>query len=40
MRNTLSHHISLEQHGFLQDMVIHDVVANAQKGMHTIHTKH
>jgi len=34
----LSCHISLEQHGFLQDTQIHDVIANSQECMHSIHT--
>jgi len=40
MRSTLSCYISPEQYGFLHDKQIHDVVANSQECMHSIHTKH
>lgn len=39
MPNTLSWYISLEKHGFLDNRVFHDVVANTAVSMHMIHTK-
>jgi len=39
IKHTLSTFVSPEQYGFLQEKLIHDVVAIAQECMHSIHSK-
>lgn len=39
IKHTLSTYISPEKYGFLQDKLIHDVVATTQECMHSIRTK-